>query len=602
MDYNSYSQDIIYEPLKEYDMVLRDMHNQNVTKYFENLTLKSEVNTELNKLTVKEIRSLEQIMADSKKKLGRWRIFKGFLIVLAIILVIVSIYLFTQSPTTTTIIVGIGLILVAIGSIVLVFKKANPRIKVLKEETDALQNKINLKYQEAWAQMGPLNSLFKLETAAELFQKTLPLIKIDKFFDSRRLEYLTKKFGLYKDTSIDRSTLYVQSGEINGNPFFISDNLYHELGTKDYTGSIVIHWTTTGTDSKGRTVTRHHSQTLTATITRPCPYYDTQPFLVYGNEAAPDLIFSRDDSDAEKMSEKEIERHVKKEIKRLKKETAKDPDAITIIGNYEFEVLWRAHNRNNEVQFRLLFTALAQQQLLALMKDKKIAFGDDFNFVKEKMINVVYPEHLKRFNFNIEPSYFHSYDYEEIKTKFINYQNNYFKHMYFTFAPILSIPLYQHQKPHEYIYSGLYDSYASFYEHEQIVNKMGEDHFKHPLSGTRNILKTSTVKSGNYCDYVTVTAYGYETVPRVEYVTKMGRDGRLHTIPVHWIEYIPVQQDTDIEVNVPKEEEQETYREKFEKMFTDLKNRDINEESIFRLSTFLVLLKDKKETEENNNG
>jgi hypothetical protein len=131
---------------------------------------------------------------------------------------------------------------------------------------------------------------------------------------------------------------------------------------------------------------------------------------------------------------------------------------------------------------------------------------------------------------------------------------------------------------------------------------MGEDHFKHPLSGTRNILKTSTVKSGNYCDYVTVTAYGYETVPRVEYVTKMGRDGRLHTIPVHWIEYIPVQQDTDIEVNVPKEEEQETYREKFEKMFTDLKNRDINEESIFRLSTFLVLLKDKKETEENNNG
>ena len=41
-------------------MVLRDMHNQNVTKYFENLTLKSEVNTELNKLTVKRLDHLNK--------------------------------------------------------------------------------------------------------------------------------------------------------------------------------------------------------------------------------------------------------------------------------------------------------------------------------------------------------------------------------------------------------------------------------------------------------------------------------------------------------------------------------------------------------------
>lgn len=121
----------------------------------------------------------------------------------------------------------------------------------------------------------------------------------------------------------DRSTLYVKSGEINGNPFFISDNLYHKMGTKDYTGSIVITWTETTRDSKGNLVTRTRSQTLTATITKPCPYYSTMPFLVYGNEAAPDLIFSRDDSDAEKMTEKQIERHVNKEIKSLKRKQLK---------------------------------------------------------------------------------------------------------------------------------------------------------------------------------------------------------------------------------------------------------------------------------------
>jgi len=597
VDYEYYSQDIIYEPLKEYDMVLRSMHDRNVKKFFDKLTLESKVNIEENRATVKEIRALEKLMADSKKRLNRWRIFKVFLIIASIIMVIVSIYLFMQK-TTTTILVGVGLILLAIGSIILVIKKANPMIKALKQETDELQNKINIKYKEAWGQMMGLNSLFKTEMAVELFQITLPLIKFDHFFDSRRLEYLTRKFGLPKEVGTDRSTLYVKSGEINGNPFFISDNLYHKMGTKDYTGSIVITWTETTRDSKGNLVTRTRSQTLTATVTKPCPYYSTQPFLVYGNEAAPDLIFSRDDSDAEKMTEKQIERHVNKEIKKLKKKTAKDPNAITIIGNYEFEVLWRAQNRNNEVQFRLLFTALAQRELLALMKDKKIAYGDDFNFVKNKMINIVYPEHLKQFDLAISPTYFHSYDYDEIKTKFINYQNYFFKHIYFTFAPILAIPLYQHQKPHEYIYSGLYDSYVSFYEHEEIANKMGEEHFKHPLSGTRNILKTSTVKSGNYCDYVTVTAYGYETIPRVDYVTKWGGDGKMHTIPVHWTEYIAVQKSTDIEVNVPKEEEKETYRDKFVEMVENLKKREIDEESIFKLSTFLVLLKDKKEMEE----
>ena len=66
------------------------------------------------------------------------------------------------------------------------------------------------------------------------------------------------------------------------------------------------------------------------------------------------------------------------------------------MGNSEFEVLFGATNRNNEVQFRLLFTPLAQKQLLGLMKDKEIAFGDDFNFIKRNKINIIIPDHLKK--------------------------------------------------------------------------------------------------------------------------------------------------------------------------------------------------------------
>lgn len=596
MAQNYYSQDVIYEPLKEYDKVLRDMHNKNVETYYEELVKKSDVNVEENKNTVKEIKKLEEELKKIEGKHTSWRNFKIFSIVIAIIMIAVSIYLF-YSGTLAKILIGVALILAAIGLFLLVFLKINPTIKNLTSIRDGLNKQIREKYRIAWDQMEALNKLFKVDMAPELFHKTLPLINLDQTFDSRRLEYLVKKFGLDIEDDKNRSTLYVQSGDINGNPFYISDNLYHQLGVKTYTGSIVIHWTSTGFDSKGNPVTRHHSQTLTASVTKPCPYYATQPFLVYGNEAAPDLIFSRTDSDAEVMNEKQIDRHVKKEIKKLHKKTKNDPEGITVLGNQEFEILWKAQNRNNEVQFRLLFTVLAQRELLALMKDKTIGFGDDFNFVKDKMINIIYPEHLSKLELNIRPEFYHSYDIEESRNRFIKYQNLFFKHIYFTLAPILAIPLYQQHKPREYIYKDLYKSYVSFYEHEKVANMIGESHFKHPLSGTRNILKTSSVKSNDYCDYVTVSAYGYETIPKTDYVTKMGGDGKLHTIPVHWTEYIPVEEHSDIEVHVPREEKELTYEQRFRQMFENLKDKKVDSQDVFRLSTFLVLLNKKNKEE-----
>ncbi len=591
---NFYSQEQIYEPLNEYKRVLKDMHNRNVNDYYDNLLEEAETDVEANRLTIKELRKLEKEAAHTKSSHAKWVGFRTLLIVLTIIAFVVGIYFILNNPIVVPILIGSGVILVGIGIIVLIVKKINPKIKLLQATADELNRKIREKYNEARNQMSSLNSLFRVEMAPELFTTTLPIINLDKQFDSRRLEYLINKFGLFEDTDINRSTLYVQSGDINGNPFYISDNLYHELGTKDYTGTLTIHWTTSSVDSNGRTTVRHHTQTLVATVTKPCPYYSTTPYLIYGNEAAPDLKFTRTDSDAETMSDKQIEKHVNREIKKLKKKSNKAVDGITVLGNEEFEVLWRAHDRNNEVQFRLLFTVLAQRELLALMKDKTVGFGDDFNFVKNKMINGVFPAHLHQLDLTIKAEYFHHYDVDQSRKIFVDYQNKYFKHIYFTFAPILAIPLYQQHKPHEYIYEDLYDSYVSFYEHEKVANYIGEEHFKHPLSGTRNILKTSTVKSNDYCDYVTVSALGYETIPRVDYIPKLGRDGNTHLVPVHWIEYIPVVSHRDIEIHVPKEEKIETHHDRFRKLFEDLKDKKVDEENIFKLSTFLVLLKDRE--------
>jgi hypothetical protein len=592
--------EFIYEPLDQYQKVYKDTQHQNATDYIDDLINKSGVNIEDNRETNRQIKK-KQIESDNFAKLiSKQNGLRGFYIFLIVLSIAAMAYgLFSMitngvADVLNVVIMVIGLALM-ITFIVLIVKIVNPKIRNLKLEKGKIDEKISSLKRDAYAQLKPLNELFSFGMNTEIFQKTIPLINLDTLFDSRRLDYLVGKFGLSDQDSNYRSALFVQSGEISGNPFYICRDLVHYMGTKTYTGSITISWTTTSYVN-GRMVTNHHTQTLTAQVTKPFPYYYESPYLVYGNEAAPDLSFDRNDSNAENMSEKQIEKEVKREIKKLEKKsersTMKGQD-YTTMANSEFEVLFGAHNRDNEVQFRLLFTPLAQKQLLALIKDKTIGFGDDFDFKKRKMINLVYPEHLKNIVLKPHPSFFQGYDIDAIKENFVAYNDSYFKHIYFAFAPVLSIPLYQHHKPHEYIYKDYYPSYASFYEHEQVANQMNRAEFIHPLSKTRNILKTSIVSSGEYCDHLKVTAYGFRTEERVEYINVYGRDGRYHAVPVYWTEYLPVEQDTYVDINVPKTDEATSPAEAFKAMFEKLQNGEYDSKEMYRVGVLLAVINKK---------
>lgn len=589
----------IFEPLLAYKNVYKEAFNKNATEYIDKLVEKSAVDIETNRETNRKIKKNETERGEIVKKIGKQNFLRGFLIFLVVagliaaVIGIVMIVNGSAASLLTPILMIILGFLFPIMSLVLIFVVVNRKLKELRGLKAKLDKKIDELTKEAWAQMSPLNELFSRGMSVELFKKTIPIINLDKMFDSKRLDYLVSKFGLAEARDVNRSSLYVQSGDIIGNPFFICNDLVHRLGTKTYYGELVIHWTTTSYVN-GRLVTNHHTQTLRANLDKPCPYYREEPYLVYGNEAAPNLIFSRQDSDAEKMNDKQIEKMVNKEVKKLNKiaeKNIKNGGDFTVMGNSEFEVIFGAKNRNNELQFRLLFTPLAQKQLLQLMKDKEVAFGDDFDFVKHKMINIVYPEHLRNITLDVDPTYFHGFDYDVIRKNFLDYNNAYFKHIFFTFAPILAIPLYQQQKPHEYIYKDLYDSYVSFYEHEHVVNAMNAKEFIHPLSATPNILKTSIVKSGNSCDTIRVTSYGYQTIERVENVPVFGGDGRTHMVPVKWIEYIPVSQNSDVNINVVQEEKEETYADKFRKMFENIRNGKLaDEKDIYHIGLFLAYI------------
>ena len=117
---------------------------------------------------------------------------------------------------------------------------------------------------------------------------------------------------------------------------------------------------------------------------------------------------------------------------------------------------------------------------------------------------------------------------------------------------------------------------------------------KHPLSVTPNILKTSVINSENNVDMVKITAHGYKTVERVEYVSKWGRDGRRHTIPIRWTEYIPVSKETDIAINVVDEDKEMTYADKIRERIENIRKREnIDEKDIYRIGTYIAYIVNK---------
>ena len=548
----------LLEPLELYNSKLKDLHNQNTTDYFDELVKLSGINPEENKKTVQEYKTKLAEIEDVNKKLSKFRGLRTFIIVLIVVFLLVGVYcvydaFFTEVPSipmVVGIIVPIVAVAADIGFIVLIVKKINVilnNVEALKaqyeQERDQLLNK-------AWSQMYALNILYDWNIPSQIITKTTPLIEMDKIFDPKKYQYLHEKYGLNENNNENISTYYVQSGSILGNPFLLCKDFKQDWANYKYTGSLNIRWTETVRNSDGSVSTVTKTQTLYASVYKPVPTYDFETYLIYGNDAAPNLKFYRYPTNANKMNEKELAKYVKSGVKKLDKlsrKAVKNGEDYTRLDNDEFEVLFGGENRNNETEFRLLFTPLAQKNELNLIKSKQ-PYGDDFYFEKSEQLNFIQSYHSQNIDYYANPNKFITYDYEEARKTFIDYNNEYFKGLFFDLAPLISIPLYQQHKAREYIYKEEYRANITSYEHESIANSFNVNILKHPDSRTHAILKTTFNNKDNEADRVTIRANSFTTVERVDYVSVRGGDGRYHNVPVYWLEYIPVWQDTEMEI------------------------------------------------------
>jgi hypothetical protein len=197
-------------------------------------------------------------------------------------------------------------------------------------------------------------------------------------------------------------------------------------------------------------------------------------------------------------------------------------------------------NRTEEVQYRTLFTPLAQTNMVELILSRS-GYGDDFQFVKMNRMNRIATHHSQGRAMNLLPGQYVSYSYDIIRENFINKNTEFFKAVYFDFAPIWAIPIYQERPVHSLKPLPDYSQIYSSKECEALANAVDKKYVVHPQTKTLAILKSSYVKTKDKTDETCVTAYSYDIEKRVDVVSVRGGDGFYHNVSVPWDEYIPLE-------------------------------------------------------------
>ena len=564
----------LLEPFSFYNLKLKDAFHNNAEEYFDFLVKKAGTDIEANREAVKkydkECNVIKDLDKNTRKKRGLKNFFI-FLIVMAVILAgtFITLGIMKIFHIALAIVVPIAMV-AAIVFLIIGIRKQNKLIKGLNEEIKKHRAIADKHKADAEATMASLNGLFEANMAAKLMSKTTPVIDLDQDFDPEKYSYLKEKYGYETSSDNNISTLFAQSGHILGNPFVIEKNYHQSMRDHVYTGSITITWTERVSNGKGGYTTVVRTQVLTATVTAPEPAYHINTRLIYGNMAAPHLSFSRSPTGHADDDEKQLEKYVRDFDKKLDKKVEKSLDknggSFTRLHNEEFEALFNALNRDNEMEFRLLMTPLAQKNLINLMKNKeKVGYGDDFSFRKCKTLNYIQSGHMQgSVNLDCPPSRIKHYSYDICHNNFVSYCDAYCREIYFELAPLISIPLYQQHKTLDYIYDGKFGHNVTQAEAESAANMHNWNFFKHPATRSLGvILKTRFVGKNENVDECIVTAHSFSGTDRVSYITKWGGDGKAHQIPVRWIEYNPISKETPFAVGRANENTWEEFNKSY---------------------------------------
>lgn len=535
-----------FDPYDYYKDMLRDEAKAKAQEIIENLASESNTDCELNKKLVTEAKKLETSLGEHKSKrrtFNNLRIVLWIVFALGLMFALVGGYsLVNGDYGVKNILYLIFGVIFGIGSLVLILKVLNKKIKEAAGKISKLEKSYREAKNKALASLAALKNKLNFKQYVDFVNNLDTSIKLDYEVDLRKIKTLQNVYSLNLDFDSNESIVDIYSGSIYNNPFIRVLLNKMDMVNHVYTGERIVTWTERVRDSEGRTHTVTHTETLFATHTAPVPDYSNYSVVIYGNGAAPSLSFSRKPSGlAREHDDKDVERLVdkrSKDIEDLAKKAVSKGKNFTALANNKFDALFYAIDRDNEREFRLLFTPLAQQNMVELITAHD-TYGDDFNFYKRKQLNFIMSSHSQRvirFNYTTLDDFL---DYEELKNTYIRDMSEAFYSLYFDLAPLLAIPLYQMDEAN--LYAGVLEKEEiTIEEAEALANHMDKRLFRHPQGVTDQILKLKRNHNFNNSDTFSVVSHSFSRREETILVPTLCRNGRMYDVLVRYYVYEPV--------------------------------------------------------------
>ncbi len=534
-----------FDPVDYYRQQLDGAVHEAAKKAFDEKLARSGVDEKENESDCRKLRRKEQIHANEGKKLSgmkAWRGFCIFLLVVAVLVAVIGIFLVGEEGGLLAgiLMIVFGVIL-AIAMFLVIILVLNDKIHKLREENKNREQELERMKAAIRAKLAPLYNSFEWDDFKNIANSVSDIFQVDERFPEEKMNLMQEVYSYGDVLEEQDSVVALMSGDIAGNPFFRIAIKGERIVDIRYTGSLPITWTERYTDSEGHVHTTIRTQVLFAEYYHPGPRFTTTPVTVYGNMAAPDLSFSRNPCGVDVSDERELRSFIKREEGRLRDKTeemTKKGKSFTPLANTEFEALFGAYDRDHEVQFRLLFTPLAQQNMLELIKGKE-GFGDDFLMRKAGTVSLVQSKHSSKY-FSYDFLFVGDYlSVEEMRKAFVEKIRWLYKSLYFDLAPFLAIPLFQMTE------AGRYDPRSmrrtiSDYEAMRVANGMDPAYFKNPRGVTDQILRVRYKGTIGKSDRFEVSSLSFSRERKVTFVPVMGGDGKFHNVPVEYFVYTPV--------------------------------------------------------------
>ena len=510
--------------LKFYEQDIKPAIEKNSNEYIQNLIKSTNFNNDY-------VSKLEQSISEDNKLIDnynrniinkpKFHSFLKFILVVSILGIIASIVwssieLAIRTGQSTWIILLIISILLLFISIIGFIARSNAKNKIAPVIARRDKN-----VNSAKEELVVITKLISKKECQNLIEKSFPKLTINDIFTDIDA-------NLWEDELEDHETSSILSaihGTVNSSPYLFLTNKRIEIIDKEYTG-----WTTIYVEEEVYNSNTHSYETETvgydvsASITRPKPSFPCDSRLYLKTKIYPNLEYYNLKPFSSKSS-----------IKKFYKQN----NHQKLMENPEFDLFFPCV-RNNEVQFKATFQLYAQEQIVELIKNRKIhklqmkKAGDT--------IQVECDNPLTCSRINLFGESFLDYSIDRITNNFNITMYSIMDGLYAYFLSILAVSLYQNEKYYidtEKLSKDNPNTIKFNLENFFNSNDFFDSKYFHP--NTSNIVfdaipKFKVIYKTKAFTIASMDACSFSHTPRTHYET-VHAYGETVDVPIEWNEY-----------------------------------------------------------------